>query len=552
MAFSRETLKLLNRKRENSRFEQLFSKGVWISISLILSMLPIQSLAASKMLPRDKLIAAADAIGCPTQSTIGNKEDFEDSIIHRCILDKLRKHDKGRYKYMNPTDIVRQFHEGLVEAQSQAGVFSDYPYSRGRLKGGASTTKYLKAPICRHEETVRISYPTDMNERAGSPEKHVAQYAADIVIGIFRHACVTGFPKTINIVLASGDRDVVSIPYNVQTNYYMQRVLLDSDSVIAHAQSWAAAFMANIDGDGDTSPSASVADIPSEKFEYLCRKTDSPEALFDNVRKGMGLEFAGLKDPTITAIHSELDNRAGLQVGDRLVHVSGYEDLLIGKIYTTLCQHRQSALAMVERDGDHFEVLLSPGAATKLEAYATDFAVTNPFDPVDADKVFGSDGPILYNPVFALLFAGNFDKFDEQERASLIAILNVSLSLSPDMSASAMTRGKKALNGLRQIYGPSATACWPYGRTSFDVERFLITTRKDSYGAILSQAKSELGTKTLYFDPKLGSAIMNKWEVAMKDFGVIPQLRSLVDRQSCFSAEYRLLYNRLFELAGIR
>ena len=83
------------------------------------------------------------------------------------------------------------------------------------------------------------------------------------------------------------------------------------------------------------------------------------------------------------------------------------------------------------------------------------------------------------------------------------------------------------------------------------MERFLITTRKDRYGTILSRVKSELGTKTLYFDPTLASAIMEKWKVAMKDFGVIPQLRALVDRQSCFSAEYRLLYNRLFELAGI-
>lgn len=532
----------------NDVVRQSFSRFLWISICLILFTVPGQSFAASKLLPHDKLVIAADAIGCPTRSDMGKKEDFEETVIHRCILGKLRKHDEGRYKHMNPTDIVRQFYESVVEAQAAAGAFSDYPYAGGSLQVGVSTSKYLKAPICRDEETVRISFPPDMNESATSPEE-VAQYASGIVTGIFRSNCITDFPETIHIVLASGDRDVVSIPYKVQTTYYLKRSILDTDSIIAHAQSWAAAFMTNLDG--NTSSPARVADVPSEKFEYLCRKTGSPEALLDNVRKGLGLEFAGLKDPTITAIHSELDNRAELQVGDRLVHVSGYEELLIGKIYMTLCQHRQSALAMVERDGDYFEVLLSPGAATRLEAHATDFAVTNPFDPLGADKVFKSDGPMLYNPVFALLFAGDFDKFDEQERASLIAILNVSLSLSPDMSISTMTRGKKALKGLRQIYGSSATACWPYGRTSFDVERFLITTRKDRYGTILSQVKSELGTKTLYFDPTLASAIMEKWKVAMKDFGVIPQLRALVDRQSCFSAEYRLLYNRLFELAGI-
>lgn len=515
----------------------------YFALLLILCAPPSQVYAASKMLSQDKLVVAADVIGCASGSA---------SYMHGCILDKLRKHNKNRYKYMNPTDIVGQFYESIIETRSTDGVFSEYPYAGGRLQVNVSTTKNLKALICRAEETVRISYPLDMNERVPSPEEAVAQYASGIVNRIFTNACINDYPGTVNIILASGDRDVVTIPYKVQTNYYMQRVLLDTDSVLAHAQSWAATFMANIDGDGDTSPSARVADIPSEKFEYLCRKAGSPEALFDNVRKGLGLEFAGLKDPTITAVHSELDNQAGLQVGDRLVHVSGYEELLIGKIYTTLCQHRQSALAMVERDGDYFEVLLSPGAATNLGPYATNFAVANPFDPLGADKVFQSDGPIFYNPVFALLFAGNFDKFDEQERASLIAIMNVSLSLSPDMSVPAMTRGKKALKGLRQIYGSSATACWPYGRTSFDVKRFLITTRKDNYGTILSQVKSKLGDRTLYFDPKLASAIMEQWKVAMKDFGVISQLRALVDRQGCFSAEYRMLYNRLFELAGIR
>lgn len=519
-------------------------KSALFALGMILFALPAQTHAASKMLSTDKLAVAAEAIGC---TIVDN-----DSLVHRCILRKLREHDNGQYKYMNPTDIVSQFYENIMAARSSEGSFSDFPYVGGGISVQVSTTKYLKALLCRDEETVRISFPQDLMERVKSPVEEVASYASSAIISMFRGNCITGFPETINVTLALGDRDVVTIPYKVQTTFYRHRRIFDTDSVAAHAQNWADMLVAKLDNDGADKAPVEVAGVPDEKLEYLCRPTSSPEALFDNIRKGMGLEFAGLKDPTITAIHSELDNKAQLQVGDRLVHVGGYEDLPIGRIYMTLCQHRQSALAMIERDGDYFEILLSPGAATKLDAYATNFTVTNPFDPVGADKVFKSDGPIFYNPVFARIFAGNFDNLDEEERATLIAILNVSLSLSPDMSVSAMTRGKKALNGLRKIYGSSATACWPYGRTSFEVERFLIKTRTNNYGVILSQVKSKLGDRTLYFDPKLANAIMEKWEVAMKDFGVIPQLRALVDRQSCFSAEYRMLYNRLYELAGLR
>lgn len=519
-------------------------KSTHFALVMILFALPAQTHAASKMLPSDKLAVAAEAIGCAINDN--------DSLVHRCILKKLRENDNGQYKYMNPTDIVGQFYESIIDARSSEGSFSEYPYVGGGISVQVSTTKYLKALLCRDEETVRISFPQDLTERIKSPAETVATYAGGAVISMFRGNCITGFPETINITLALGDRDVVTIPYKVQTTYYQHRRIFDTESVTAHAQNWGDMFVAELDSDGGEKASVAVAEVSNERLEYLCRPTGSPEALIDNVREGMGLEFAGLKDPTITAIHQELDNKAGLRVGDRLVHVSGYEDLLIGKIYMTLCQHRQSALAMIERDGDYFEILLSPGAATKLDAYATDFTVTNPFEPVNADKVFGSDGPMFYNPVFARIFDGNFENLDEKERATLIAILNVSLSLSPDMSVSTMTRGKKALTGLRKIHGSSATACWPYGRTSFEVERFLIRTVTNNYGAVLSQAKTELGEKTLYFDQKLANAIMEKWKVAMEDFGVIPQFRALVDRQSCFSAEYRMLYNRLYELAGLR
>ena len=246
----------------------------------------------------------------------------------------------------------------------------------------------------------------------------------------------------------------------------------------------------------------------------------------------------------IEEISPDFQNDADLQVGDQIIHINGHA--VRPSLVSVFCSGHVSALVMVKRDDRFFEVVLTLKNAAILEKYSVDFKATNPFK-----WNRGLDGrrtkSVIDSPTLAAFFDGDFSKFDDAERVLLIVFINAAVSqIGPGNFPY-----EQVTDGLKAIYGDVAASCFPYGYTKIKYETYV--TKRDSYGNTISHYKSRFSGGPILFDPVFSDEMYAKWKEGL-GWGAYNEIKALIHAHGygCDSIEYRMLYNRMFQLRNFR
>ena len=261
----------------------------------------------------------------------------------------------------------------------------------------------------------------------------------------------------------------------------------------------------------------------------------------DNLESfGIHLQYDGNKRSTkIGEISSDFSNEADLRVGDQIVHINGQPSPSLPAMF---CGGRVSALTMIKRDEEYFEVVLTIKKAVPLKKLSVDFPATNPFKWNRNSNTGRRTKPVFASPTLAALFEGDFSKFDRNERTLLIVYINSAVSrVSKNFANTDISEG------LKFIFGKNASRCFPYGSTKIEYDTFV--EKRDLYGNTISRYKSRFSGRPILFDPTFSEIMYAKWKDGL-GAEAYREMFALINENNygCNSIEYRMLYNRLFTL----
>lgn len=244
----------------------------------------------------------------------------------------------------------------------------------------------------------------------------------------------------------------------------------------------------------------------------------------------VGIQLSGLENPLIENIEADVvDENLDLRLGDRLAFVNGQvSEKIANMVLRTVC-FGGSSIATFEREGQFFEAVISHRKVIALNPQTLDFPAADPFS---GDH--GYDSPTWQN-----FYHGDFSEFDQSEKETLIVLAN-----------SAISRAFKTQYPDDSFYDvipkthPTAMSCYPYGVKSVGWNQNRVV--KDSFGNV--QSSSQVMEGILYFDNLFRNIMIEKWETTRVGTSAYHPINHVIDRYGCFSAEYRMLYNRLFQL----